>query len=405
MYSIGIYIYIFLVRLASLFNRKARLLVKGHSETFKKLASASKESSYIWFHVSSLGEFEQGRVMMEMIKKQNPQQKILLTFFSPSGYTVRKDWNGADIICYMPFDTPRNAKRFLNMLNISSIFYVKYDFWPNFIKLAAKRNIRQYCISAIFNSNQLFFKCYGGFYRKMLGRLDHIFVQDQNSKDFLASIGYDRTTVVGDTRCDRVLSIAQQSKELPLIQQFAGDSPLFMAGSSWPADEKVYLPFFETHKEWKLVIVPHELEGFRLKTLMESLKFRKAMLLTDATEQNIDSADTLVVDCYGILSSLYKYCSVAYIGGGFGAGIHNTLEAAVFGKPVIFGPNNKRFREAQELKALDAGFQVNGAREFVTVMDKFISNPAYQETAGKNAAGYVSASAGSSQKILSSVSL
>lgn len=405
MYSLGILIYIFLVRVASLFNRKARLLVKGHLEIFKKLASADKDSTYVWFHVSSLGEFEQGRVMMEMIKKQHPQQKILLTFFSPSGYTVRKDWNGADIICYMPFDTPRNAKRFLNAVNISSIFYVKYDFWPNFIKIAEKRNIRQYCISAIFNSNQLFFKPCGGFYRKMLKRLDHIFVQDQNSKDLLATIGYDKVTIVGDTRCDRVLSIAQQSRELPLIQQFAGNSPLFMAGSSWPADEKVYLPFFETHKDWKLVIAPHEISGFRIKTLMDSLKFRKAILLSEATEQNIGTADALVIDCFGILSSLYRYCTVAYIGGGFGEGIHNTLEAAVFGKPVLFGPNNRRFREAQELKSLDAGFQISNTKELVTIMDKFISNPAYQEKAGKNAAGYVSANAGSSQKILSSVSL
>lgn len=405
MYSLGIFIYIFLVRLASLFNRKARLLVKGHGETFSRLASASKDSSYIWFHVSSLGEFEQGRVLMEMIKKQNPEQKILLTFFSPSGYTVRKDWNGADIICYMPFDTPRNARRFLDAVNISAAFYVKYDFWPNFIKNLSKRGIRQYCISAIFNPNQLFFKSYGGFYRKMLCRLDHIFVQDQNSKELLAGIGYDKTTIVGDTRCDRVLSIAGQSKELPLIGKFAGDSPLFMAGSSWPVDEKVYLPFFETHTDWKLVVAPHELGSSRIKSLLDSLKSRKTVLLSDADEQNIAAADTLVIDCYGILSSIYKYCTVAYIGGGFGVGIHNTLEAAVFGKPVLFGPNNKRFREAQELKSIGAGFQIGSTNELVTIMDKFISDPAYQQKAGQAAAGYVNANAGSSQKILSSVSL
>lgn len=405
MYSLGIFIYIFLVRLASLFNRKARLLVKGHGETFSRLASACKDSSYIWFHVSSLGEFEQGRVLMEMIKKQNPEQKILLTFFSPSGYTVRKDWNGADIICYMPFDTPRNARRFLDAVNISAAFYVKYDFWPNFIKNLSKRGIRQYCISAIFNPNQLFFKSYGGFYRKMLCRLDHIFVQDQNSKELLAGIGYDKTTIVGDTRCDRVLSIAGQSKELPLIGKFAGDSPLFMAGSSWPADEKVYLPFFETHTDWKLVVAPHELGSSRIKSLLDSLKSRKTVLLSDADEQNIAAADTLVIDCYGILSSIYKYCTVAYIGGGFGVGIHNTLEAAVFGKPVLFGPNNKRFREAQELKSIGAGFQIGSTNELVTIMDKFISDPAYQQKAGQAAAGYVSSNAGSSQKILSSVSL
>lgn len=406
MYTLGLFVFILFIRIASVFNKKARLLVKGHRETFRILAAkVDKKSSYIWFHVSSLGEFEQGRVMMELIKKQNPEKKILLTFFSPSGYTVRKDWKGADVVCYMPFDTPRNAKRFCNAVNISSAFYVKYDFWPNFISCLKKRNIKQYCVSAIFNPDQLFFKPYGGFYRKMLRKLDHIFVQDQNSKELLHGIGFDNTTIVGDTRCDSVLTIAQKCRQNPLIEQFVGCDKVLIAGSSWPADERVYLPFFNTHNDWKLIIAPHEMSPIRMKSLMDNLGSRKTLLLSQADSQNITGADTLIIDCFGLLSSLYKYATISYVGGGFGDGVHNTLEAAVYGKPVLFGPNNKRFREIQELKRIGGGFQVNSTSEFITMMDKFISNLQYLDSTGKIAADYVTANAGSSQIILSSVSL
>lgn len=406
-YSIGIALLNAGTRVAALFNRKARLQIKGHNSIFKTLKNQVVQGDrYLWFHASSLGEFEQGRIIMETIRRDYPQYRILLTFYSPSGYEVRKNYDGADIVCYMPFDLKFNARRFLNLCNIEKAFFIKYEFWPNFLRELSKRSIQTYSVSSIFRKDQYIFKKTGRFMRRALKTFTHFYVQDSNSKELLESIGINRVTIVGDTRADRVIQIAGQAAELPLVEKFASDCKVFIAGSSWPADEELFIPLMNQRQGWKMIIAPHIIDENHLKMIegmLEGRRFaRYSGLTADSDTQNLDC---LIIDCFGLLSSIYRYGNIAYIGGGFGAGIHNTLEAAVYGIPVIFGPNNKRFREALQLIEQGGGFEITDSHSLRMTVDKFISDPAFLEQSGKAAGDYVMSNNGVSERIVASLNL
>lgn len=398
-YAGGIYI-------ASLFNKKARLLIRGHKQIFKTLKNqVDPDASYLWFHVSSLGEFEQGRPLIERLLKKHPECKILLTFFSPSGYEVRKDYKYADVVCYIPFDFRYSVNKFLNSVRIKKAFFIKYEFWPNFLDELHRKEIDTYSISSIFRPEQLFFKWYGKGYANALRNFKHLFVQDRHSKDLLKSIGIDCVTIVGDTRCDRVLEVASTSKQFPIIEKFVNGNPTFIAGSSWPQDEELFIPYFNGKDDWKLIIAPHEIHEEHLNSIENRLEGHKYIRLSKATIDNVTGCDTMIIDTIGLLSSIYRYGHLAYVGGGFGVGIHNILEPAVFDIPVIFGPNNKRFHEAQELKRLKGGFEITDAYSLRILIDKFVSDPAFMKKAGRIAGDYVRKNSGTSDRILGEIGL
>lgn len=402
-YSLVISLYVLCVRVAALFNPKARLMVKGHRNTFRILREKMDPSAtYIWFHAASLGEFEQGRPLMERVKRLYPQYKILLTFFSPSGYEVRKNYEGADVICYLPLDTPLNAIRFVNRVKPVMAFFIKYEFWQNYMKVLHQAGIPIYSVSSIFRPQQVFFHWWGGEYYKVLHRVTHFFVQNEESKALLATRGVHNVTVVGDTRSDRVVEIARQAKVLPLVDAFRGDSPVFVAGSSWEPDEELFIHFFQQHPDWKLVIAPHVIAESHLKAI-ESKLGMPSVRYTKATSQNVKTARCLIVDCFGLLSSIYRYGQIAYVGGGFGVGIHNVLEAAVWGVPVLFGPNNKRFREAQGLMQCGGGLEITDQDSLNRKLGALISDAAVRERSGFQAGRYVQSLTGASDQIIKAV--
>ena len=404
-YNLGIHIYQLGIRLAGLFSDKPAKMVKGHREAYDLLKSKiDRNARYIWFHAASLGEFEQGRPLIERIRQEYPQYKILQTFFSPSGYEVRKNYEGADIVCYLPMDTPGNAKKFINLVNPCMVFFVKYEFWKNYLNTLYNKGVPVYSVSSIFRPNQIFFRWYGKGYQQVLKTFEHLFVQNEESKKLLANIGVMNTTVVGDTRFDRVLDICAAAKQLPLVQKFKGDALTFVAGSSWGPDEDIFIKYFNAHPEMKLIIAPHVVNDSHMKEIVSKLQ-RPCIRYTQATEENVQQADCLIIDCYGLLSSIYRYGEISYIGGGFGVGIHNVLEAAVYGIPVIFGPNNKKFREAQHLLANKGGFEVNGYEDFEVLMDKFLTDEAYLQASGQAAGDYVKNNSGAMEKIMDCVKL
>ena len=404
-YNLTMYILELGIKLAALFSDKPAKMVKGHREVFDLLKSKiDRNAQYIWFHAASLGEFEQGRPLIERIRKEYPQYKILQTFFSPSGYEVRKNYDGADIVCYLPIDTPANAKKFIELVNPCMVFFVKYEFWHNYLNTLYQKGIPTYSVSSIFRPNQIFFRWYGKSYQQVLKTFAHLFVQNEESKLLLAGIGINNTTVVGDTRFDRVLDICAAAKQLPLVQKFKGDALTFVAGSSWGPDEDIFIKYFNAHPEMKLIIAPHVVNDGHLKEIESKLQ-RSSVRYTQATEENVGKADCLIIDCYGLLSSIYRYGEISYIGGGFGVGIHNVLEAAVYGIPVIFGPNNKKFREAQHLLANKGGFEIHGYDDFEQLMNKFLTDEAYLKQSGKAAGDYVKGNAGAMELIMKNVTL
>ena len=375
-------------------------------------------AKYIWFHAASLGEFEQGRPLMERIRKEYPQYKILLTFYSPSGYEVRKNYEGADIICYMPVDTRLNAIRFLRLVRPVMAFFIKYEFWSNFLHILKHRNIPTYSVSSIFREDQVFFKWYGRSYAGVLKCFTRFFVQNEESKRLLEGIGIKDVDVVGDTRFDRVLQIKEAAKQLPICEAFrtgvassqSADVPhhdfkVFVAGSSWPPDENIFIPFFNEHKDWRLLIAPHVIAEEHLKLILSLVKGKKVVRYTQTTPEEAADADVLIIDCFGLLSSMYNYGDVAYIGGGFGVGIHNTLEAAVWNMPVIFGPNNKKFQEAQGLLKSGGGFEINTYEDFSGLMGSLMNDEAFLKQAGDKAGAFVAHLAGATDKVLASVKL
>ena len=418
-YNIVIYFVLWGIAIASLFNEKVRKMWRGEREAFKILKQkVDPNAKYIWFHAASLGEFEQGRPLMERIRKDYPRYKILLTFYSPSGYEVRKNYEGADIICYMPVDTRLNAIRFLRLVRPVMAFFIKYEFWSNFLHILKHRNIPTYSVSSIFREDQVFFKWYGRSYAGVLKCFTRFFVQNEESKRLLEGIGITAVDVVGDTRFDRVLQIKEAAKQLPICEAFrtgvassqSADVPhhdfkVFVAGSSWPPDENIFIPFFNEHEDWRLLIAPHVIAEEHLKLILSLIKGKKVVRYTQTTPEEAAEADVLIIDCFGLLSSMYNYGDVAYIGGGFGVGIHNTLEAAVWNMPVIFGPNNKKFQEAQGLLKSGGGFEINTYEDFSGLMSSLMNDETFLKQAGDKAGAFVAHLAGATDKVLASVKL
>ena len=402
MYNIAIYLYGLGVFIYSLFNEKVRKMWRGEHESFRIIRERlDPNAKYIWFHAASLGEFEQGRPLMERIRATHPEYKILLTFFSPSGYEVRKDYKGADIVCYLPLDTVNNARRFLRTVRPVMAFFIKYEFWYNYLHVLKHRCVPTYSVSSIFRRDQIFFKWYGRDYARVLSCFTTFFVQNEESKLLLGTIGIKNAVVVGDTRFDRVLQIKEASKQLPLVEAFVSNAEhVFCAGSSWQPDEEIFIPYFNGRSDWKLIIAPHVIGEEHLAQIMQLLKGRRVTRYTQTNPEEAANADVLIIDCFGLLSSIYRYAQVSYVGGGFGAGIHNTLEAGVWGIPVIFGPNNKRFAEAQGLLKCKGGFEIKDVNDFTTLMVHLESEPALLEKSGKAAANYVKSLSGATEKIL-----
>ena len=414
MYNVLFYILEFGVFVASFFNKKVGKMWRGERASFRYLREHVEQGAdYAWFHAASLGEFEQGRPIIEEFRKVYPEKKILLTFFSPSGYEVRKDYELADLVCYLPIDTPTNAIRFLRTVRPSVAFFIKYEFWYNYMHILRHRGVPVYSVSSIFRPDQVFFKWYGKTYAHVLKCFTHFFVQNEESKRLLAGIGITNVDVTGDTRFDRVATIANQSKNIPAVATFVGTegkdggtkgkANVFVAGSSWLPDEKIFLPYLAQHPEWKVIIAPHVIDESHIEQIMKLLEGRRVVRYSQLhadDRQALRDAEVLIIDCFGLLSSIYKYGTVAYIGGGFGVSIHNLPEAAVWNIPVIFGPNNHKFQEAQELKACKGGFEITSAEDFARVMDTFNDNPQALKAASDAAGNYVRSQSGATEKLL-----
>jgi 3-deoxy-D-manno-octulosonic-acid transferase len=396
LYQAGISFYAFIAGISSVFNKKARLMIKGQAEAFDIITKKKIENqTYVWFHAASLGEFEQGRPVMEALKRKDPTANILLTFFSPSGYEIRKNYSEADIIVYLPFDTQRNAEKLLNIIPVTKAIFIKYEFWPNYLNSLKIRNIPVYSISAIFRQEQIFFKPYGKWYLGQLHNFNHIFVQDEESLKLLQQHNIQQVSVAGDTRFDRVLEIAEQAKQLPLIEKFVAQSDFtLVAGSTWPADEALLIRWMQEHPESKLILVPHEIHESHILSIT-SRTGKLAIRYTEAEEATVHSYRCLILDTMGMLSSVYQYGNLAYVGGGFGVGIHNILEAAVWGIPVIFGPNYLKFREAEELIQLEVSISVSDYAQLIEAINQLIK----KREVGKKARNYVNLNAGATKNI------
>lgn len=403
LYTTAICLYALGVSIASLFNKKARLMIKGHRKIYGILKeSINPNDSYVWFHAASLGEFEQGRPLMERLRKQHPEYKILLTFFSPSGYEVRKNWEGADVVCYLPFDIPLSVNRFLNLARPKMAFFIKYEFWMNFLKELHRRDIPAYSVSSIFRPDQVFFRSYGKPYVRALHCFTHFFVQNETSKKLLHTLGITNVTVVGDTRFDRVIDIYEAAKESPETEKFSRDAQVMVVGSSWEPDEEIIIPYFNAHPELKLIIAPHVVNEEHLAFIERKME-RPGIRLSQIKDGEVGNADYLIIDCYGLLSGLYRYGSLAYVGGGFGVGVHNVPEAAVYNVPIIIGPNNKRFREVQALLKCGGCHEIHNESDFVQVMDFFLKNPALRTEAGQKAGQHIRNNAGAADKIFNAI--
>lgn len=403
LYNIGVLFYGFIAQLIAPFNSKAKLFTEGRKDIFKKIAQTlDGVEDPIWFHFASLGEFEQGRPVLEAIKKQFPEEKIIITFFSPSGYEIRKNFELADGIFYLPLDTKSNAKRFLQIVNPKMAIFTKYEYWFHYFEHLSIKRIPIYMISAIFRPNQIFFKWYGGFYRKILGFVNHFFVQNEESINLLKGIGFENATISGDTRFDRVYENAINPKHLDLISRFAKGEKVFIGGSTWLEDEKLLANLAKQNKDWKFIIAPHEIHQSHIEQIEnlfeDAIKF-SALKATEA--ENLFNKQTLIVDNIGMLSSLYQYGQIAFIGGGFGKGIHNTLEAAAFSLPVIFGPKYDKFQEAKDLISIDAAKSIHNAEELNQAFSYFENN----QNAANAANNYVAEKKGATEIILSKIFL
>lgn len=399
-YNAGITGYRLAIRLAAPFHEKAALWVKGRKNIRKQIAQLRrKDERLVWFHAASLGEFEQGRPVMEALKEAEPSTKILLTFFSPSGYEIRKNYAGADYILYLPADTPANARFFIEQLKPDAAVFIKYEFWYNYLHELHKHQIPTYLISAIFRPGQPFFKSWGTLHRRMLRFFTRLFVQDEESVQLLGSIGIQNVQRTGDTRFDRVKQIAEAAKEIEKVKQFCNGHPVVVCGSTWPPDENILTDYINnTSGSYKWIIAPHEIGESHIKTILEKCK-KKTVRYTQNTVSFADY-EVLIVDCIGLLSSIYRYGQISYIGGGFGVGIHNTLEAAVYGIPVIFGPKYQKFHEAISLIQAGGAFSIGNGEQLREVLDSLIQTPVIAETAGQKALAYVESRLGATAIII-----
>ena len=404
LYNFCIAVYALLIRLVAPFNRKARLWCEGRKGLTERLQRAIGDAEHIvWVHSSSLGEFEQGRPIVDYIRAHYPDYKILLTFFSPSGYEMRKNYPNADYVFYIPVDTRRRVRQFLDVVKPEVAIFVKNEFWLNMLAELRRRNIRTYLASAIFRRNSIFFNPIGDIWRKALHSFDTLFVQDEGSKALLAEIGVENVVVAGDTRFDRVSAIAEQAEKVEIIEQFKGDKRLFVAGSTWGPDEDILLPLINENPDIKFVIAPHEMDESRIERLLREVKggaVRYTQLPSDFADKQV-----LVLDTIGLLSRVYGSAEWAYVGGGFGVGIHSTLEAVVYGMPVAFGTNYRKFREACDLIALGAGRSVRSAEELKVWFDELKSDKDYLARLSALAKVYVGQHRGATEKIVKEIAL
>jgi len=388
LYTISIQLYVISIRIASLFNAKAKLWIKGRKAIFQKLAEATKEDQdIVWFHCASLGEFEQGKPIIEGYKIKHPTHKILLTFFSPSGYEIRKNYDGVDWVFYLPADAKKNAKQFISIINPIKVIFIKYEFWFNYMAELNEKNIPFYSVSSIFSKGQSFFKY--DWFAKQLNNVSHFFVQDQNSKELLQNIGFTNCTVAGDTRFDSVIANTQNAISIPLIEEFSKNKTTIICGSTWPKDEALLAKYIKENSNYNYIIAPHELHH-----ISDLKKQTDALLYSKANEKNILMTNVLIIDSIGILSNVYKYGDLAYIGGGFGNGIHNVLEAVTFGLPVIFGPNYQKFNEAIELINKKGAISISNYKELTSAVDFF---SAFEKSIAIN---YIKENSGATVRIL-----
>lgn len=400
LYTFFIHLYHLLIRIGSLFNAKARSWIRGRENILSRIEKNVQHNKPIaWFHCASLGEFEQGRPVMEAFRKAFPQYRILLTFFSPSGYEVRKDYPGADFVFYLPIDTHHNARRFVRITRPQIAVFVKYEFWFNYLKQLKHEGVPIISISSIFRPGQRFFKWYGRWQRKMVRKIDHFFVQNDTSEKLLKSIGIDHVTISGDTRFDRVYAVAQKKKPFPLIDIFKGNNDVFLAGSTWPRDEELIITLIEKYPQVKFIFAPHEVHKDRIDNLISRLP-ENTVRFSEAGGKQVSSARVLVIDSIGILLHLYQYATIAYIGGGFGVGIHNILEAATFGRPVIFGPNYHKFQEACELISLGGAFSISSAGSLQDISRHLLTDRQFLMKASETSRNYVEDKRGATELII-----
>jgi 3-deoxy-D-manno-octulosonic-acid transferase len=394
-----------ILKVVALFQPKIKLFVSGRKNTFPELeAKLSPVKKNIWMHVASLGEFEQGLPILERLRKQFPDHRLILTFFSPSGYEVKKNTSAADVVVYLPMDTISNAKRFLNLVQPEFAVFVKYEIWPNYLKELKQRNIPTFLVSALFSKRQIYFKPYGGFMRKSLTTFSHFFVQDNSSKALLQSIGFENSTVSGDTRLDRVSEILKRDNQLDFMTEFKNNHPCLVAGSTWSEDEEFLIPYInQSDSNFKFVIAPHEIKEAHISKILAALQ-KKAICYSQMDNKNMKDFDVLVVDAIGLLTKIYSYADMAYVGGGFATGLHNTMEPAVFGIPIIIGPKYHGFKEAGDLVANGGILSVSNQTEFYKVMDTFITDAQQREQVGAINANYIAANKGAAHLITESIS-
>ncbi len=401
-YNFGIFLYSVGIHLAAPWNRKARLWSQGRKGIFDRMeAVIGADDRVIWFHAASLGEFEQGRPLMERIRAEKPEYKILLTFFSPSGYEIRKDFKGADWVFYLPTDRPRRVRRFLDIAHPEIAVFIKYEFWLNYLRALGKRGIRTYLISSIFREDSVFFRRWGGKFRKALGVFDTLFVQNEESRELLATIGIDRVQIAGDTRFDRVAAISSERKNIACIGEFTEGHKILVAGSTWPPDEEVLAEVIQRHPDMRFIIAPHEMSAERLRAMKVMLD-GDAVRYTDCIAGNPvpPSARVMIIDTFGILSSVYGYGDYGYVGGGFGVGIHNILEAVAFGLPVAFGPNYSKFREACDLVGRGVAASITGADELDGWLTRLANDPVAAGQVRRSALQYIEENKGAADKIM-----
>lgn len=405
LYSLGISFYHFVAGLISPFNKKAKLFTLGRKGIFDKIKSqVNPNDNNVWFHVSSLGEFEQARPVIEKYKALYPESKIILTFFSPSGYEIRKNYSGADAIFYLPKDTKKSAKLFLDLVNPKEVYFVKYDFWYNYLKEIHDREIPLYIFSTIFRKNQVFFKWYGKKYAQVLTYFTKLYVQDKQSIELLNSIGITNCQIAGDTRFDRVCQITKNSKDIEIANSFKAHKPVIVCGSTWPKDEQnlseVYYKLIENYPDLKLIVAPHEIHESHIKSIEKLFKQEDIIRFSNANLENVQDKKVLIINNIGMLSSLYKYGELSYIGGGFGVGIHNILEAVSYSIPVVFGPNYQKFKEAVDLIEKGGAFSYQTSKELYDIFDSFFKNPTLLKQKGEVCLEYVNSNLGATDIIL-----
>lgn len=404
-YNLVIFCYLGFIYLISLFNKKAKQWIKGRKNLFEKiLRNIGTGKDIIWFHAASLGEFEQGRPVIEAFRQMNPSYKILLTFFSPSGYEIRKNYTGADYIYYLQIDTKINAIRFIRLVKPKMVIFIKYEFWFNYISELHHQQIPLFIISAIFRKDQHFFKWYGGWFKKKLEKITYFFVQDQNSLELLKSIGINQVMISGDTRFDRVFELSKKNVNFPIIERFSAGKKILLLGSSWPPDEELVQKVTENRDNLKIIIAPHEVHESRIVSLENKFSHLQPLRYSKADESSVSKAGILIIDTIGILSGLYRYCDIAFIGGGFGKGIHNILEAVTFGKPVIFGPNYHKFKEAVDLIHRGGAFSISHKDEFSAILDRLLNNDDFYKERSDICVAFIEQNRGATNLILKKIS-